>query len=1112
MTKQYQQAKDQNFSPREFLRARRPERFSDSVVEERPLLDRAILEYHIETLTSRSQETDFENFARRLAERNICPNLIPHTGPTGGGDSKVDTETFPVSDRLSYAWYTGIGREAAEERWAFAFSAKKDWRGKVRADIAKIAATQRGYRRAFFISSQYIADRVRAEIEDELRTTHKLDVRILDRSWILDRVFLGGMENVAIDELKLSTALRKIVRKGPLDLQREQDLEEIEARIKDSSEHGRFGMQFVADCIEAAEVSRGLDRPRQETEGKFLRARRAAEEHGNSHQCLVAVYQQAWTAYWWYEDFKSFLDLYSQVEKYAIGSENVYDLELLMNLWTILHALVRKDDAEASDVSLDDRTHIVVAELERIMGEPARPSAALQARALRLQMSLQVALVPASPQEIDNTLHDLRDVVRQCSGLVGFPFEPLVDVLTEVGQVVGDRPAYEELFETLLSVSAARDGDVSAARLLYKRGVAQLRRDKPYDAIRTFGRALVPLYKHESRHDLVKTLYLCGAAYERVGLLWAARGSLVTAASIATNEFWTYADVTEMQAECCSRMKWLELQLGRVPHALAWHEIDRCVKRVLVDQGYTVDFLMQGELEFSAILGILFLKADVWQLKQLSCLPDVLDGLGLNNSAVALRFALGYEDDLPKGDTPQDRHEFFVKWRGQPAAEDIPDKPSLYECRTVTLESRLLGCQIVIESENGPVCILLAESMLAALESLLATGLTERLVAREPILRVTIRKSDFVLPPFSFELAEPDGTPHLLLKCGDFDSHSMSSAAQGEVKGKLLECLSLILVRVFLLGDPEAVATKLFRDEHADERALNFTGSFVTLGNVLGRDPKTSITAWSLPNAKEYPLRRWEEWDSTDRKTNGERTRKNSSPEVTTATNKSPVKLLDTERLKHTEVKTVSLIREALWNRAKWSGTVFLWDERFSAPPILALLFRDPKAAGQIFSNWRKEFGQGDRKEFLRISIVRHMQKTAPHSYRIVIGVNPTVAFAASETKQAFMISRINTMEPNSDYNLTKFLKCFHKFGQYFLGYAILQDGQSQPQAVLDSCIGKRELYVREAWEIGRHDPDCIAIQKDDDPIIPSGQENVPVLEAIRWLRDCASGTSGDVQ
>jgi len=63
------------FSPRKFLQARRPERFSDSVVIPTASLDRSQLEYQLDSLTSRKQETDFERLAKRLIERTICPNL-----------------------------------------------------------------------------------------------------------------------------------------------------------------------------------------------------------------------------------------------------------------------------------------------------------------------------------------------------------------------------------------------------------------------------------------------------------------------------------------------------------------------------------------------------------------------------------------------------------------------------------------------------------------------------------------------------------------------------------------------------------------------------------------------------------------------------------------------------------------------------------------------------------------------------------------------------------------------------------------------------------------------------------------------------------------------------
>lgn len=76
-------------SPKELLKARRPERFSDSIGQDVPVLDRSQLEYHLDTLTNRSEELPFESFARRLLERTVCPNLLPHTVPEGKSDAPV---------------------------------------------------------------------------------------------------------------------------------------------------------------------------------------------------------------------------------------------------------------------------------------------------------------------------------------------------------------------------------------------------------------------------------------------------------------------------------------------------------------------------------------------------------------------------------------------------------------------------------------------------------------------------------------------------------------------------------------------------------------------------------------------------------------------------------------------------------------------------------------------------------------------------------------------------------------------------------------------------------------------------------------------------------------
>jgi len=163
---------------KEVFKKMHPEQFSDSQTIKKGMLDRDFLDFYFETLTSKSLDKEFENFCRRIAEVEICPNLLPQTGPTGGGDSKVDSETYPVAEEISTFWYYGNGNKAATERWAFAISAKKDWKPKVKSDIAKIEKVnqdeKRGYTKAFFMSNQYIPDKKRADTEDELRKLYNL--------------------------------------------------------------------------------------------------------------------------------------------------------------------------------------------------------------------------------------------------------------------------------------------------------------------------------------------------------------------------------------------------------------------------------------------------------------------------------------------------------------------------------------------------------------------------------------------------------------------------------------------------------------------------------------------------------------------------------------------------------------------------------------------------------------------------------------------------------------------------------------------------------------------------------------------------------------------------
>ena len=835
-----------------------------------------------------------------------------------------------------------------------------------------------------------------------------------------------------------------------------------------------------------------------EIEGRLSRLTRVAEECGTSHQKFLVEYAWCWTAFWWFEDYQVFLSHYPEAEKRATGTTNVYQLELLFNIWCNLRMAVGSGAVSPEEAKLTQRTNTLTAELDRLSGEQEKPSSSLQAETLALMMTL----IAGPPESADECLGQAATLIDRATGLVGFPFEPLSQILTEIGRVFGDRPAYEALHAKLVEAVATRKGDTAAARLLVQRAAQALDDDRPYAAIQAAGKALARLYKHETREELIEALYICGNAYDRVGLTWAARGAVISAASIAVNEFWTYDEVTAEQAICFGRLRWLELRLGRLPQCLAWHQTTLAVQAILSEKGYDTRKALEQVIWFDICLAILLLKADLWQLGQLTRLPQTLDDLELHLSAAALRFALGYPYELPEGLGVQEdeRVTFFKQLRNQPAAQQMPSCPLFYNQRRVTLHSRLLGCEITVDADSRSPCCDLAESLLAALEALLATGVEHRFFAREPELTVNIRVSDFARYPFRFDFSEKNGRPHVEIAVAKFHPHKLTQPAQQELKDKLVELLLHIVARFFVLEMSEQRVKALFGDEEALNRAVNFTSSFVALGNVLGHDPKISLDDWIDKAKIDHPVKRTDAWDAderiSDRNVNG-----NSNRPTHEALDNETRGFFERPPL-HTEMQTVSVIRLPLWDRAKWAGMAYLWDKNEQSPPVMALAFSHGDAGREIFAHWQKEIGPVDTTGRLRITIIRGISRQNIHAYRVVVSPNLDSIVSRGQSGHFAMISRFHTMEPLSDNNLRAFLSNYHAVGSFLLMPSLSHGQSAALELYYDRAITKRDLQLRDAWTIGPNDPDSVALREDDDPIIPPGENDPPILHALRWLRD----------
>jgi tetratricopeptide (TPR) repeat protein len=1087
--------KSNKFSPKDFLKQRRPERFSDSAYNKVTELDRSLLEYHLDSLTTRSQETDFERFARRLAEYEICPNLLPQTGPTGGGDSKVDSETYPVADNLALAWYSGIGREASQERWAFAFSAKKDWRSKVNSDIAKIPATQREYAKAFFITNQAVPDRKRAEVEDSLRKKHEIDVRILDRTWILDKVFGNCRENLAIEELGITGLSRTILKKGAVDVSREDHLAEVEKRIENALRNGQKDFTLVDDSLEAADLARQLELPRIDIEGRYHRTNRLAQKFGTLRQKVECEYQWAWTLYWWLEDFHEFGNQYIVLEKLIKGSRNVYDLGQLFTLWQVLFPLSKSKVIEAD---IDSHTDLLITELSRLSKEIDRPSTSLEAETILIQVEMMRCLSERNP--LDESLRKMCRVVQRSEGLIGYPLGQLVASLTEIGEFLEKYEAYDELFETVVNVTSKRKGEVQAAQLLLKRGQEQLSQDQAIKAIATLGRALSLLYKHETSREIVLALYLCAIGYEQAGLLWASRGTLISALSISVNEYWSYGDITPQQMRCSWKLKWLEIRLGRLPQLLIWHELSSISRYILIQKDLQSETEIEGEDSFDFLLAKFIFCIDFSEIHILQTFPDTLDQLGLELSADALLYVLGYEERFAETASMLQKkpEEAALSIRNLESDQSLADKLTIYAEGIVNLHSHILGCHITVSTSINSPSLEVAESFLAAFESFLATSFARNAIAHEPELSVEVRVMEEKEDLLSSFIEERSGRPHLVINCQDFNPHNISVDKQKEFRELLILVVFEAFTQVIIFKDFENDLEALFRDEKAIERAINFTGSVGTQANILGYSPKTSLASWMSEKATKYPLIRTENWmPKIIEKKEDEQV--NNSLRLGELGSETPNKLSNFNQTTHDQMEVISLIRERLWKRAGWSGVSFMMYEGADSPPILGLIFVDKDAGAEIFKHWQEEIGKVDRQEKLRIVVVRGIDQAYPHAYNVIIGSEPTAY--AGEKNLVISAARVHRMDAETPENLNRFLSFYDGIGAVFLtpAFAPPDWNRSQmPEIGMDLRILIRHIHVRNAWEIGLNDIDASGIREGDNPIIPEGVLEPPVLKLLR--------------
>jgi hypothetical protein len=712
------------FRPSVFYRREHPDYFSDTTEVAQPEVTKDILAFHLDQITAAKKEREFEDFCRRLCEHEICPNLLPQTGPVGGGDSGTDASTYPVAPELArYRWWSGH-TAATNEDWAFAFSAKKDWRAKIRDDVAKIAGLPRRYTRAFFVSNQAISDKNRASMEAELTKKHSIDVRILDRTWILERVTSNHHERLAVQKLALQVPVPREHRVGPRDARRSAQLDELLNKLRQSQPEQSDPYAQSQDYLRAAKLASSLERPRDEVDGLFHRARELALRTGHVSAIIRTHYQHAWRSHFWYDDTATTEQILEFLLEYLPNVGEAEVCELFNNLCSILETAHATGFYAQDPARLRARREAVTKKLEELQRDYTRPNNALHAETVLT--TRRIVTSANDPAAVKKEFSHLAKLFQKAQILGTYPILQFMETWERLGEYFCDLPGYAELQHEMQQITAKRFGDTEAGRRQVTYGWQLLEKKKHREALAELSKARFLLAKEETLDESIDAALGCALAYRAQGHLWAARMEAVSAAQASLYSIDRFHENPQRGLAIAMLMAWLELALARIGPFLVWNHFSKMLLMAVERLGKDTS-RERHELDMQdGCLGCLLLKAPADEVRELRELDQAFEQLGLFMSRVALLFVCGLGDvlrsEMPREmqDDPKALDDLIQGFREQPAFKDVPSRlcgEMRYNC---TFEHEILGVKYRVRCRNSIGPTLITESILGVLDAALA--------------------------------------------------------------------------------------------------------------------------------------------------------------------------------------------------------------------------------------------------------------------------------------------------------------------------------------------------------------------------------------------------------
>lgn len=1041
-------------SPRKVMEQIRKDRYSDSFFVQEYGISKEELEYHFSVLSTKNKEKDFENFATAICKKLICPNIVPATGPYGGGDGKVDAYTYPVSKDITLYWGSAEVQEAGKENWAFAFSIKAAWKEKCEHDISSILSTKRDFKKIFFVTNQSVPSKKRADILDKYKDI--IDVKILDLEWITSNIVDYNFYSLVEEFLHIDCRKNNISILGSNDYKRSLRLKELEKNLDENKNKNELIQKNAVDSLEIANLYCELDKPFAASKNKFDIAINLAEQTGSNSLLKNVYYDLAWRMLYWYEKYDEF---FMALEKYkeAINDTHIiWDIERYSNLIISIYSAINIVEYRART---EKEIKEYLSKLEKINYSEETELFQVEVKTLYIQSKFIF-----SHEEIQTVVQTLDELFERGKHLVGFDSVTLLRCL-EVFLNYIKEPLYFEFYKKVSEYTCNYLAGVDKAKNYMQLAHAYVKQDNAFDAIGVYGKAAMLFVGEDSTMELAECFCQIALLYERVGLYWASRSAVLNGLYYISKCSLTTGEYEPILGHALLKLSELELHFGRLIPFINSMTMTGWTIDKISSFGYSKSIFEDKLRYIEGFLIRLIFNTDFNDYDRLNTYYSWFEYLNLTQATFLMIFL--FKDDKVK---IQEKYcleqgedlELVFSDISRKCLPDFKTKINWLDSTEVVLTSKILGCDFSIKMQNERRLIQISETLFATLEGFFATFKRAKVMS-------SFSKVEMAVVNIESETEKVDFKDGIIKKIYiGLPVWEIFKQNSNIIHNTVFSIIIKLVENGFLYGIADEDFEKLSKDDAIMER-INYLQNYFVNDNFFGIDIyKLGELVKLKPN--NLKLNRQSIWQPTD--------------EARIQSN------FNFDMQDHSQIKSYSIINIKLWDEAHWKGCAL---GMLSYLPFIGFMFENIEAGREIFSQWIDFLGHEDKDDIIKLTVIKGVSEANPFAYKVAVAYNDKNIKIEGLVG---MNTRFQRMDPSSSQNLDGFLHNQVKSKRFLLMPSFVKDGALEIDQTKSILLKK--IYIIEAWQIDENSPLSCTILKDDDIIIPKEHINdAPVLKVL---------------